>query len=1246
MSILVNNYPIFEDNQVLNSGQLNQLIKYLDQQERLTRSCLIGMGIACGLELEIVKGNKPAVIIHEGIGVSSEGFLIKLCPESKSCVTVQYRDYNLPEGAIYTPFQNQLFEQDIELFELLTNKFESGDDEKIEPLTNDFLKDKVVVLFLECLDKDLKSCLGKSCDELGVDRIFTLRKLAISTKHMDKVNARSNTGRQDDLFLEKFSLKDISLPRVILERINTVHYLSFAYKHVEAIEMVYKPMRDFLNLTYTTYEPILSEVYDGNPFEHPKIKDAFEMLDKYLQGELVQPVWLGIQYVYDFFKDLILAYQEFKDCAYDLMLQCCPDMTRFPRHLMLGTSFDTQKGNCELDKYRHLFTQPPIYNHQSYLLAKTLSLHKRMVLLIEKFSFERLQHSEKGEHKLTPSCEKKSLLSERSIPFYYESTDKSVFSKLENLELEWNYERNYRRCQVQEEKSKALNLSYDNNTMDTEADSPLTTPLHFDIDHLNFLRVEGLQGKGIDTALSSLEKMRKEALLDFDVKYTYFGDLLPKNDRLDCIYGEFQTNYEVWRNKFIYLLVGISKLTDLSRFAVTDESRVKNPNTETTGTEGTSNKKDDFGIKENLRTKINSKNWSMATDEVLFRTSSLNMRQWTQGRSKNQNSTGRASGKGEISDLFKELKKCLMELRQFTPEDFKSFNFEQWLERYKCPLRIYIEILKLATERFDSTQITVKINTYVSLICQVHGLLRNLAIYPYIEIGVLKNALQSKIETFNKGNQFTSFMQRNPGSVHKAGTEQGQTFVLLFQADVSERYKEKELPRVKKYLEKNEVNPKIIKEVENFEAELGTVFGDFNIPHFCCNPCDQTPTEVAQLHPIAMPIIETVPISDTNQGGDENQFNSFDYGIVKEKLLHEVYEIERYKAKLSGDLPKFGTASIEFAPSDLNEDIMVPYLRYKVDVVAIIGAGTDSGYLIDEFSYQFFHERTGELLDTSSITILIPNIETNIQVEKVGIKGRVITFANEEERPIEGAVVKFDKFPDLQATSIGNGEFAISTVSTVLPNGTHEVTIAASRFIPKTMSVTINNNIPFITVELVPLPFGVPIFTDFFVILGEDPNSEKSVRVINDFRKTNTENKQRIRMLIEKEGDRRSALIKTEKTISLFANDETLSTKEINTLFTKNRDGLLKQIKSSRGDVRKLKTEGLKTLTTAYLDRISLTEPKQLSEASKKTMAQTTELYESSRINMKTELNKWALNRTEVLGNTIVSRFKTNMKLR
>jgi len=57
-------YPEFVADQILSSEHLNRLFGYLEEQERLTRANLIGIGIVCGLEVKINTAGSALVIWH------------------------------------------------------------------------------------------------------------------------------------------------------------------------------------------------------------------------------------------------------------------------------------------------------------------------------------------------------------------------------------------------------------------------------------------------------------------------------------------------------------------------------------------------------------------------------------------------------------------------------------------------------------------------------------------------------------------------------------------------------------------------------------------------------------------------------------------------------------------------------------------------------------------------------------------------------------------------------------------------------------------------------------------------------------------------------------------------------------------------------------------------------------------------------------------------------------------------------
>ncbi|NJM25891.1 MAG: hypothetical protein HC859_10820, partial [Bacteroidia bacterium] len=372
MSTIINTYPVFENSQVLTSTQLNQLVSYLDQQNRLTRAKLIGMGIVCGLRISFDDtGANPTVTISKGTAITSEGFLIAM----GACETAYYRPYTLPDGVEYKPFGHPV--QDITLFELLKEMPEDTTGVKTLGNPASFLDNKFVLLFLECFDNDLKSCLGRTCDDLGIDRIFTLRKLVISKTDLDKVLTRS--ANTPVLYPAKFDLPEISMPRALFASAspNSQNYTAFSQTFANTFRTTVYPALfgsgsapGALSQTYTIYEPLLRLAYGTNPFASPTVNNLKSAWKAFFDGT-TSPTYQGIQYFYDFLKDVLLAYEEFRQCAFDLMAVCCPDMSLFPKHVMLGRADTTVETKEEARDYRHGFVQPPIYNQQRQWVART-----------------------------------------------------------------------------------------------------------------------------------------------------------------------------------------------------------------------------------------------------------------------------------------------------------------------------------------------------------------------------------------------------------------------------------------------------------------------------------------------------------------------------------------------------------------------------------------------------------------------------------------------------------------------------------------------------------------------------------------------------------------------------------------------------------------------------------------------------------------------------------------------------------
>ena len=66
--------PVFKPNQALTANHLNALREFLDEQDRLTRRTLVGIGVMCGFHLDV--DSEAGVLISKGVAVTSEGYLM------------------------------------------------------------------------------------------------------------------------------------------------------------------------------------------------------------------------------------------------------------------------------------------------------------------------------------------------------------------------------------------------------------------------------------------------------------------------------------------------------------------------------------------------------------------------------------------------------------------------------------------------------------------------------------------------------------------------------------------------------------------------------------------------------------------------------------------------------------------------------------------------------------------------------------------------------------------------------------------------------------------------------------------------------------------------------------------------------------------------------------------------------------------------------------------------------------------
>jgi hypothetical protein len=537
-------YPIFESGQVLTSRHLNDLAKYLEEQDRASRNKLIGIGIVCGLEVAYAP-KENLIRLSSGCAITSAGYLISLDGRTTNLVrkyelpssAVEDAPEDLPQASDYSFFMDQ--EKQMLLWELLPLEYKAGpekpDPQKIDP---GFVKDKVALIFLEARPELLKSCDVNDCSDRGMKIEFTPRILLIERSNVKKIIDREQ--EQSERPVEHYSHPRYrGFPEVKIDKLNLVGnnigtFSQLLERISDILDKSSKLLKEQLGRSYDAFAYLLADMYPKEQFPDGPFPAGYfnNVLSQFNENIF------SITYLYDFMYDLAQSYNEFLRAVKGLEAECCPNPKRFPFHVLLGpvvehptappvslknanelSKFDPLKINAktELDAWfpgeafdgRHYFIPSPLFGREHRGLQEVRSLHYRTFLLAYRFSTTKLFQK---ELRITPSQAGDYLLSDQAIPFYY------AFNRSDDLHANWSFAK-----YISVRANQIYSYKFSPNTGESH-------PLLSRLDDQNFYRVEGLVGKGLGKSLRDLFRLKMRLGLSFAVEPVYLGLALEGND--------------------------------------------------------------------------------------------------------------------------------------------------------------------------------------------------------------------------------------------------------------------------------------------------------------------------------------------------------------------------------------------------------------------------------------------------------------------------------------------------------------------------------------------------------------------------------------------------------------------------------------------------------------------------------------------------------------------------------------------
>lgn len=537
-------YRSFADNQVLTAQNLNELVNYLNDQDRLTRICLNGVGLVCGFKVttsfsslrstrEISRGRirrgRTSIQISQGVGVTTDGDILHL---TKSIDNSTYRDLAIDsvnysfyrtfedENAQYTHFRNN--NEQIELLELISQEDEAENNGQIA-LDDVILRDKIIVLYLDNYSEKPGVCTTTDCDSQGNLEVAKLRVLLIDQQDVRNIiNAKDPTFVKFDTRASYKKLPELHLAKIAVNRSTNSNFDAVMQQYKAAILQGKIELTAAMNTIYQEF----------NGFINEDARNNLAQIDVKLNN---QSAAYYIQYEYDWLRDLMDTYQEIKNVLFDIKAQCCPNLTAFPKHLLLGHVQETQ----EYSTLRHEFYKSPIIPSDFENIEKFNFLLKRFEAQINDFNPNFLKLNQSVVTKITPST-KKRILGDKAIPAYYQSSL--------NLMRHWNFDKT-RRLMWQH------NLGYHRQNL------ALQEPLQFSFEDKNFYRIEGIQGQNYESVHKTLDTLRKNHGLSFDIQLISTATSLEEIDltKYECHFADLDMQYKSWQSHIACLLANVTQ---------------------------------------------------------------------------------------------------------------------------------------------------------------------------------------------------------------------------------------------------------------------------------------------------------------------------------------------------------------------------------------------------------------------------------------------------------------------------------------------------------------------------------------------------------------------------------------------------------------------------------------------------------------------------------------------------------------
>ncbi|NIF06628.1 hypothetical protein F3J23_14355 [Chryseobacterium sp. Tr-659] len=513
-------YRKFSKGQYIEHKQFNEFLDFFEDQDRLSRVLLQGVGIVCGLKPNLIYTNQllSGIELSQGVGLTTDGDLLTLNKTSKvsedlyvsDLKTIKVERKNYTHFKTYDNFKVKYpafydgSDKQIELWELATDEEANSSFQPLSNLSN--LDDKYLLLYLEDYEKEVKPCRGVDCDNHGIQQIRNLKVLVTTSAGISNILGKDRI-QSHPLFikdiLEPVKQERVIVERLILERGVEANFLSSDLKKIYTSVLEKNGYGESIFKKITAICQIMGLPTGG-------YKQFRDRLEKHLTQRF------GFQYAYDVVQDLMDTYSEIIKLLPKAFTKCFPDFLSFPKHIMLGKLLSSN----QIDPGRHQFYNSPVLDDEK-ATQKVIALINRFNQQVQNFRVINPPDAFKGQIQITPS-KRSGFPGNKAVPFYYQITDEFLKT--------WNFDKTSNR-------SFKTNLAYDRTML--SSNEYVQYPLNFNLDKYSFYNIEGHQGMDYQKAFDLIKEIRDKQQLGFDIMVLSLEELVNNQDVVKAYFNEY-----------------------------------------------------------------------------------------------------------------------------------------------------------------------------------------------------------------------------------------------------------------------------------------------------------------------------------------------------------------------------------------------------------------------------------------------------------------------------------------------------------------------------------------------------------------------------------------------------------------------------------------------------------------------------------------------------------------------------------